>query len=43
MNTCAKWKQTHRCRKKTCGCQRGEENEEGQIKGVRLTDTNYCI
>ena len=32
-----------RHRKQTCVYQRGEETEEGQIKGMGLTDRNYYI
>ena len=38
-----KQKQAHRYRKQTCGYQRGEGREEEQIKGMKLTDTNYYI
>ena len=41
MNVYAKQKQTHRCRKQTCGYQRGEGRGEGQIRGMGLTDINY--
>ena len=43
MNVYIKEKQTHRHRKQTCGNQRGEGREEGQIRGLGLTDTNYYI
>ena len=32
-----------RHRKQTCGYQRREGREEGQIRGMGLTDTNYYI
>ena len=41
MNVYTKQKQSYRDRKQTCGYQRGEGREEGQIRGMRLTDTNY--
>ena len=41
MNVYAKQKQNHRCRKQTCSYQRGEGSEEGQIRGMLLTNTNY--
>ena len=43
MNVYTEQKQTHRYRKQTCGYQMGEESGEGQIRGMRLTDTNYYI
>ena len=43
MNIYTKQKQTHRHRKQNCGYQRGERRGEGQIRGMRLTDTNYRI
>ena len=36
-------KQTHIYRKQTCGCQRGDLREKGQIRGMGLTDTDYYI
>ena len=29
--------------KQTCGYQREEGRDEGQIMGMKLTDTNYCV
>ena len=43
MNVHTKQKQTHRHRKQTCGYQRGGKNEEGQIRDLGLTDTNYFM
>ena len=43
MSVYSKLKQTHRCREKTCGYQRGKRREERQIWGMGLTDTNYYI
>ena len=43
MNVYAKQKQTHRHRKQTCGYQMGERKGEGQIRGMKLIDTNYHI
>ena len=39
----AKQKQTHRHRKQISGYQWGEGKEEGEVKGMGLTDTNYCV
>ena len=36
-----KQKQTYRYRRQASGYQRGEENGEGQIRGMELTDKNY--
>ena len=36
-----KHKQTHRSRKQTHDYQRGDKGEEGQIRSMGLTDTNY--
>ena len=37
-------KQKHsQIQKTNCGYQRGEEREEGQIRSMGLTDTNYYI
>ena len=43
MNVYAKQKPIHRYRKQPCGFQRGEGSGEGQIRGMGLADTNYCI
>ena len=43
MNVYAKWKQTHRYRKQTSGCQSGEGRGDGQIRHMRLRDTNYYV
>ena len=43
MNVYVKQKQIHKYRRKTCGYQRGEGRQEGQIRSVGLTDTNYYI
>ena len=40
MNVYAKQKLTHRYRKQTCGY---GKSEEGQIRGLGLTDTNYFM
>ena len=34
---------THRYRKQISNYQRGEEREEGQIRGMGLRDTNYYV
>ena len=38
-----KQKQTHRYRKQTCAYQRGEGRGKEQIRGMGLTNINYCI
>ena len=44
MKVYTKPKQSHRCRKQTCGHPRGEGSGEGQIRAMRLTDTSLpCI
>ena len=43
MNVYAKHKLTHRYRKQTCGYQRGGKSDEGQIRGLGLTNTNYFM
>ena len=43
MNVYAKQKQTYRHRNQTCGYQRGEGREKGQMRGMELTDTNHDI
>ena len=43
MNVYTKYKQIYRHRKQTCGYQRGEGREEGQIRGMGLTETKYYI
>ena len=43
MNLFTKQKQTHRHSKQTYGYQRGEGREEGQIRGMGLTETKYYI
>jgi len=43
MNVHAKQTQTPRYGKWTCGYQRGEGSEEGQIKGMGLTNANYYV
>ena len=43
MNVYAKQNQTHKYGKQTCSYQRGEGWEEGQIRGMGLTDTKYYI
>ena len=40
-NRCICKTETHRCRKQTCGYQREEDRKEEQIRGMKLTDTNY--
>ena len=35
--------ETDSYRKQTCGYQREEGRDEGQIMGMKLTDTNYCV
>ena len=41
MNVYAKQNQTHRHRKQTCGYQRGKARQEGQIRGMGLTQPNF--
>ena len=43
MNLSTKWKQTHRHREQTCGCQGVVEVEEGWIGSLGLADANYYI
>ena len=43
MNVNVKQKQAHRHRKQTCGYQKEEGRGEGQIRGMELRDTNYCV
>ena len=40
-NECLCKTETEPHRKQTCGYQRGEGKGEGQIRGMRVTDTNY--
>ena len=43
MNVYTKQKQTHRYREQTCGYPRGEGSGEEQMRGMGLTNINYCI
>ena len=43
MNVYAKQKESHRYRKHTSGYQREEGGGQGQIRGMRLRDTNYYV
>ena len=43
MNVHAKCKQLHKYKRQIHGYPRGESWEEGQIKGMRLRDTNHYI
>ena len=43
MNVYAKQKQTHRYRKQSYLYQMRVEREEGQTRGMGLTDTNYYV
>ena len=42
MNISEKWKQTHRHREQTCGCQWGGVGE-GMMGSFGLADANYYI
>ena len=42
MNISMKWKQTHRQRKQTCGCQRGKGVRNGSPGSLGLAEAN-CI
>ena len=43
MNVYVEQKQTHRYRRQICSYQREEGREKGQIRGMGLKDTNYCV
>ena len=43
MNLSTKWKQTHRHREQTCGCQGGEDLGEAWVGSLGLADENYYI
>ena len=43
MNVYTKQKQTHRYRKQTCSYQKGEVEEEGQIRCMGIKDKNYYV
>ena len=43
MNLSTKPEQTYRHRKLTCGCQRGEGREQGQMRDVGLRDYIHKI
>lgn len=43
VNVYGKHKQMHRYRRQTGISQSEEERGEGQVRGVELTDTNYCV
>ena len=42
MKVYTKQKQTYIHRKQTYGFQRRKRREKGQVRSMRLTDTNYC-
>ena len=43
MNLSMKWKQIHRHREQTCGCQAGGEVGERWTGSLGLADANYYI